>query len=175
MKIRRFAATGILVLLPALAFAQKVSYDYDKSANFSGYKTFALKEGTKVGDPLVDDRLVAAIESQLAAKGLAKNDTNPDVTVVYHTTFKEQQDISAWNTGGPYGWRWGGMGTTDVRVDQITIGTLVIDVADNANRALVWRGMGTKQVDPQASADKRDRNIKEAVQKILKNYPPKAK
>ena len=35
--------------MPALAMAQKVSYDYDKSANFTSFKTYALKDGTKVG------------------------------------------------------------------------------------------------------------------------------
>jgi hypothetical protein len=176
MKLRTAAVAGVLALVPALALAQKVSYDFDKSANFAGFKTFALKDGTKVGNPLVDDRIVAAIESELAAKGLVKDEANPDVSVVYHIAFDKQKDITAWNTGGgPYGWRWGGMGTTDVRVNEILIGTLVIDVADTAKSALVWRGMGTKQVDPQAKPDKRDKNIKEAVGKILKNYPPKAR
>ena len=31
---------------PALAVAQEVSYDYDRSANFAGFKTCAHKAGT---------------------------------------------------------------------------------------------------------------------------------
>ena len=74
-----------LALSPALLFAQKISYDYEKTANFAGFKTYALKDGTKVGQPLIDDRIVAAIEQELAAKGFTKADANPDVFVVYHT------------------------------------------------------------------------------------------
>jgi hypothetical protein len=64
-----------LVLLPALAQAQKTSFDYDKMADFAKFKTYAFKDGTKVGDPLIDKRIVTALETELAAKGLTKNDT----------------------------------------------------------------------------------------------------
>jgi hypothetical protein len=39
----------------------------------------------------------------------------------------------------------------------------------------VFRGMGVKEVDTQAKAEKRDKNITQAVNKIFKNYPPKPK
>jgi len=87
--------TGILALLlvPALVLAQKVSYDYDKTANFAAFKTYAHRDGTKVGQELIDARLVAAIDAELAAKGLTKTESNPDVFVIYHTTFEKQKDI----------------------------------------------------------------------------------
>jgi hypothetical protein len=172
-----------LMLAPALVFAQKVSYDYEKSANFAGFKTYALKEGTKVGQPLIDDRIVNAIETELAAKGLTKADANPDLYVVYHVAFDKQKDISTFSSGygggyGPYGWGWGGGwagGTTTTQVRDILVGTLVIDMADAKKNQLAWRGMGVKEVNTQAKPEKRDKSINEAVKKILKNYPPKAK
>ncbi len=171
------AAAALVVFLPALALAQKTSFDYDKTADFSKYKTYTLKDGTKVGDPLIDNRIVAAIEAELAAKGLTKNDTAPDVVAVYHVAFDKKQDITAYSTGygGGYGYRWGGGfgGTTDVRVNEILVGTLVIDAIDAAKKEVVWRGMGVKEVDVQAKADKRDKNINSAVKKIMQNFPPK--
>jgi hypothetical protein len=166
-----------IVLAPVVLAAQKTSFDYDKTANFAGFKTYALKDGKKVGDPLIDNRIVAAIESQLAAKGLTKNDAKPDITVIYHVAFDKKQDITAYSTGGgPYGYRWGGgWGTTDVRVNEILVGTLVIDIADANKGEAVWRGMGVKEVDVQAKAEKRDKNINNAVEKILKNFPPPVK
>jgi hypothetical protein len=172
-----------LMLAPALAFAQKVSYDYEKSANFAGFKTYALKDGTKVGQPLIDDRIVNAIETELAAKGLTKADANPDVYVVYHVAFDKQKDISTFSSGygggyGAYGWGWGGGwagGTTTTQVRDILVGTLVIDMADAKKNQLVWRGMGVKEVNTQAKPEKRDKSINEAVKKIFKNFPPKAK
>jgi hypothetical protein len=167
----------MLLALPGIALAQKTSFDYDKSANFASYKTYAMRDGRKVGDPLIDNRIVAAIESELAAKGFTKTETNPDLLVIYHVAFDKEQDISGYTSGaGPYGWRYGGgMQTTDLRVSEILIGTLVIDLTDAAKKEVVWRGMGVKEIDTQAKAEKRDKNINGAVAKMLKNYPPKVK
>jgi hypothetical protein len=171
----RMAMIAVLVLAPALLLAQKTSFDYDKTANFAAFKTYALKDGTKVGDPLIDGRIVAAIESELGAKGLTQTAAKPDVTVTYHIAFDKKQDITAYNTGG-MGYRWGGgWGTTDVRVNEILVGTLVIDIVDANKGDLAWRGIGVKEVDVQAKAEKRDKNIKAAVGKMLKNFPPKVK
>jgi hypothetical protein len=181
MQMRLAAAALAILLAPTLAAAQKTSYDYNKEATFATYKTYALKDGTKVGQPLIDDRIVAAIETQMAAKGFTKSD-NPDVFVVYHVAFDSQKDISTYSSGyggyGAYGWGWGGGwggGTTSTQVRDILVGTLVIDMADAAKKQVAWRGMGVKEVQTQANPEKRDKSINEAVKKIFKNYPPKIK
>jgi Domain of unknown function (DUF4136) len=51
-----------------------------------------------------------------------------------------------------------------VRVNEILVGTLVIDIADANKGEVVWRGMGVKEVDVQAKAEKRDKNINNAVE-----------
>ena len=180
---KKLAALAIAGLLwPAAMLAQKTSYDYEKAANFAAFKTFALKDGTKVGQPLIDNRIVAAIEAELATKGLTKADANPDLFVVYHMAFDKEKDISTFSSGyggyGPYGWGWGGGwagGSTHTTVRDILIGTLVIDMADAQKGQMVWRGVGEKEINTKASPDKRDKNINSAVKKILKNYPPKVK
>ena len=172
-----------MALSPALLLAQKVSYDFNKSANFASFKTYATKEGTKVGQQLIDDRIEAAIDAALASKGFTKAASNPDVYVVYHVAFDKQKDISTFSSSygggyGPYGWGWGGGwagGTTTTQVRDILIGTLVVDIADAKKGQLVWRGMGVKEVDTQAKPEKRDKSITNAVNKIFKNYPPKVK
>jgi hypothetical protein len=171
------------VLAPAMVIAQKTSHDFDKTANFAGFKTYAFKDGTKVGQPLIDDRIVAALEKELATKGLTKSEANPDVIVVYHVAFDKEKDISTYSSGygggyGPYGYGWGGgwgstTATTTVR--DILVGTMVIDIADAKKNQIAWRGMGVKEVNTPASPEKRDKSINDAVKKILKNYPPKVK
>lgn len=181
MRKRLIPAVLAIVLAPALLLAQKVSYDYNKSSNFASFKTYAQKDGTKVGQPLIDDRIVAAIDTELAAKGLTKSESNPDVIVVYHMAFDQEKDISTYSSGygggyGPYGYGWGGMGgTTSTQVRNILIGTLVIDIADAKANQMAWRGMATKEVNPQNNPEKRDKSISNAVKKIFKNYPPKVK
>ena len=171
-----FAAVVALLLTPLATLAQKTSYDFDRSANFAAYKSYTLRDGTKVGQPLVDARIAAAIDMQLTDRGLTKAD-NGELAVVYHVAIDKQKDISAWSTGGgPYGWGWGGgWGTTDVRVSEILVGTLVIDIADTKTNSVVWRGMGVKEINTNASPDKRDKSVQKAVEKIFKNFPPKPK
>ncbi len=181
MQKKLLTVLSAMLLAPALMLAQKTSYDYDKSADFKSYKTYAFKDGTNVGQPLIDSRIVAAIETQLASKGLTRADANPDVFVVYHVAFDKQKDISTYSSGGaygPYGWGWGGGwagGSTHTSVRDILVGTLVIDMADAKKNQMVWRGMGVKEVNTQANPEKRDKSINDAVKKILKNYPPKVK
>ena len=62
-----------------------------------------------------------------------------------------------------------------MRVNEILVGTMIIDIVDANKKELAWRGMGVREVDVQAKADKRDKNINSAVKKILKDFPPKAK
>ena len=179
----RVMLAALAVLVPALAMAQKTSYDYEKSADFTTYKTYAFKPGTPVGQELIDSRIVGAIETQMAAKGFTKADANPDVFVVYHMAFDKEKDISTFSSGygggyGAYGWGWGGGwagGTTTTQVRDILIGSLVIDMADAKKGQLIWRGMGVKEVNTQANPEKRDKSINNAVAKIFKNYPPKKK
>jgi hypothetical protein len=183
MRKQFVVAVLVVFLVPVLTLAQKVSYDFDKSATFTLFKTYDQKDGTKVGQPLIDERIVNAIDTELAAKGLTKSSSNPDIFVVYHVAFDKEKDISSFSSGygggyGPYGWGWGGgfnTTTTNVQVRDILVGTLVIDIADAKKGQLAWRGMGVKEVNTQANPEKRDKSINNAVKKIFKNYPPKIK
>jgi hypothetical protein len=104
----------------------------------------------------------------------------PDVFVLYHVAFDKQQDISTYSSGpiyGGYGWGWGGgwgATSTDVRVRDILVGSLAIDIVDATKGQMVWRGLGTKEIDTDAKPEKRDENINKAVAKIFRNYPPRA-
>ena len=173
-----------IVLTPALAMAQKVSYDYDKTANFASFKTYAHKDGTKVGQPLIDDRIVAAIDAEMAAKGFTKSESNPDVFVVYHVAFDKQQDISTFSCGyaggyGRYGWGYGGGWGSAARAPRRCVTSWSARSSSTWRTPrrirLAWRGMGVKEVDTQAKPEKRDKSINNAVKKIFKNYPPKEK
>ena len=58
-------------------------------------------------------------------------------------------------------------------VREILVGTLAIDVVDARRQQVVWRGLGTKEVDTDAKAEERDKTISKAVTKIMRHYPPK--
>src|SRR5215471_21144634 len=152
-RVRVLVVLGAMLVAPALLLAQKVTYDFDKNEDFTKFKTYAMKDGTPVGQKLIDDRIVDAIHSAMLAKGFTKAESDPDVFVVYHVAFDKQKDISSYSSGyggggyGPYGWGWGGgfnSTTTNTQVRDILIGTLVVDMADAKKKEVVWRGMAVK-------------------------------
>lgn len=158
------------------------SYDYDKNAVFTKYKTYAFGEATaKLGINQLDkDRITAAIDKEMAARGYSKSE-NPDLIVDIHVRLKEGQTATATSTGTgmyrPWGYGYGGgFTTTHIDVDNYIEGTLFINVADNAEQKLIWQGRGTKTIDESASPSKRETNINKAVTMIFQKYPvPKPK
>ena len=157
IKAMRLCLTALmLAVLPALAFAQKTTYDFDKDVNFASIHTYALKEGTPAGNPLIDKRLVDAIQSQLAAKGLKVDEANPDVWVVYHVSVDKKKELSGYTSGygayGGYGWRYGGgMTTTNMQVNEILVGTLIIDMASRRQRPWSGEASGSRRSTPARS------------------------
>src|ERR1700737_3970921 len=69
-----FASVGIALLFATASFAQQVKTDYDRSADFSQYKTYSW-EKVKQKDPLFVDRIKEAVNADLTAKGLTPVDS----------------------------------------------------------------------------------------------------
>ena len=107
MRISAVLCTAGLMLLARGAAAQDVNYDYDQRANFAAYRTYAWVGGTTLADDLNHARIVAAVDRQLAAKGLARVDStgNPDVLVVYRVGLSQDLEINGYDNrwAVPYG------------------------------------------------------------------------
>lgn len=180
-------ATTLLLLAATATVAQDVRYDFDRDKDFSKYKTYkwvTINGGDQINE-LTAKQLTAAIDAELAKKGLRKTDAdNADLYVGYQTAVGTEKQYTAYNTGWGYGPGWGvgwygygGMATTTTygSTSTVYIGHLDLSIYDSAQKQLVWRGSASKTLDPKASADKKQKNIQKGVAKLLKNYPPKAK
>jgi hypothetical protein len=167
MRIATFATLGGLTLLGTILSAQSVTYDFDRSANFTRFKTYTWVRGTDLNDQLNHQRIMRAVDAQLAARGFSKVEAagNPDVLVAYHASFDRNLQINAFGSGPRIGMRSG-----TATVEEIVVGTLAVDMMDAQTRSIVWRGMATKELDARASPDK-EKGINKAAEKIFKNYP----
>ena len=174
MRIPAFVTAATLAMLGTVTFAQNVTYDFDRTADFSSFKRYAWVRGTTVNDPLNHKRIVGAVDAQLAMRGmtLVARDANPDVLVAYHASFDKNLQITGFSSGWG-GYRFAGSRSGSARAEEITVGTLAVDVVNATTGMIVWRGMATKDVDVNAKPEKRDKNINKAAEKIFKNYPPK--
>jgi hypothetical protein len=173
MKTARLLATLALAITSATASAQSISYDYAKGTNFSRFKSYAWVRGTNLQDELNHQRIVSAVDAQLAAKGLSKVESSgsPDMLVAYHASFDRDVQIQAFSSDFG-GWRFGNRSGT-ARSEQIITGTLVVDLVDAKSESMLWRGVASKEIDTKASPEKRDKNMNKAAEKLFKNYPPK--
>lgn len=178
-------ASLLLGVIPAVA--QDVRYDFDKDKDFSKYKTYkwvTIKDADQP-DELTARQMVAALDAELAKKGLTKTDSDSAALYIgYQTAVGTEKQFTTYNTGWGYGPGWGrgwygygGMATTTTygSTSTIYVGQLDLSMYDSAQKQLVWRGVATKTLDPKAKPDKKQKNITKAVQKLLKNYPPKTK
>jgi hypothetical protein len=175
MRIATWIGTAGLALLGSAAAAQDIAYDYDRSVDFAAFHTYAWVRGTVLNDELNHRRIVAAVDSQLKLKGLrlvAAADS-ADVLVAYHASFNRDLEIRGFSSGWG-GYRFGGNRSGSARVDHILVGTLIVDLVEARGRTIVWRGSATKEIDVDASPERRERNIHRAVERIFKNYPPKS-
>jgi hypothetical protein len=185
MKRLHFVWMAVLFVIANMAFAQDVRYNFDKAADFSKYKTYkwvAIKGANQLDD-LIDKQIKDSLDAELAAKGLSKVDgDNADLFIGYQTAIGQEKQFTSYNTDWGYGGGWyrGGWygptgGMTTGQTSTIYTGQLALDMYDSKDRDLVWRGVASKTLDPKAKPEKREKNLKKAAAKLLKNYPPKAK
>src|ERR1700712_967348 len=109
MKKRCFIWIFSMLMISASAFGQDVRYNFDKDTNFSKFKTYrwvAIKDAKPV-DALTDKQIKAALDAQLATKGLSKVEgDNADVFVAYQAAIGSEKQFTSFNSGWGYGPGW---------------------------------------------------------------------
>jgi len=161
------------------AYTQEVRYNYDRTTNFSSYKTYHWIDlpgpGGAIPDRLIDADIKRAIDEQLTQKGLTRVEKGGDLTVAYHAILREEKGInlSALGTGnGPWGWSGFSSGTVTGQTSTITSGTLLVDFYDSTKRQLVWRGDATKSLNLKRDPEKNYKDLQKSMAKLFRNYPP---
>ena len=77
----------------------------DSQADFAKYKTYTFSEDAlKLPvEQLNRDRIIKAVETEMAAKGFTKSESNPDMLVDLNVKTVQRTEATATNTGGMYG------------------------------------------------------------------------
>src|SRR5215510_13762216 len=167
MRVPRIIAVFAWILFATtFAFAHKVRVDYDHSVNFSKYKTFMWAEKPQTENPLMDDRIVSAVNAQLSAKGLEPVTTNADLSVRTTSSIRENHVVSTFYDG----WGWGGPGWATTYVDTYFEGTIAVDLFDTASEKAIWRGVSTGSISDKA--DKASRKNSKLIAEMFESYPP---
>ncbi len=157
----------LLTVVPC-AFAQKVRVEFDQAADFSQYRTFAIRGGQlnskypELNNELIKKRIETDIEHALTARGLVMVSGRSDINVRYHFGAARKVETERY----PAGWR--GWGTRVVKVPYAE-GTLVVDLHDAGTRSLVWRGIANEE---KSDPSKIEGKLDDMVRKAIAKYPP---
>lgn len=179
-------------LLAACATGFKATHDHDSSHDFSPYKTFAwisanpMKVGSSVQspNPLLEPRIMRAVEADLAAKGYEQVGDAETADFVLSFTVGSRDKIKVNNTyptmsvgyatAYPSHWGWGASYyccARDTEVRQYTTGILAIDVFDVEEKRPVWHGVASKTIN-ESDRKNIEATVKAAVDAILAGFPP---
>jgi Domain of unknown function (DUF4136) len=165
---------GLVLFLTNSSFAQQVKTDYDRTANFSQYKTFSW-EKVQTADPLWVGRIKAAVDAALAAKGWTQVESGGDISIVAIEMNRNHQTLNTFydDFGGGFRWRgFGGFGESTTTPETYTVGTLVVDLFDAKTKDLVWRGVSSGMLSDKSN--KNIENLNRGVHKLFQHFPPDA-
>jgi len=118
------------------------------------------------GNPFFEERLQAAVEKQLATRGVEKTSATPGLLLYYRASVAQRVDAYSADLKDGY--------CNECQPSVFDEGTIVIDLVDARSNTLVWRGWAEDSfegaIDNQQLMEKQ---IDSAVARILQRLPPK--
>ena len=125
-----------------------IKYSYDTKTKFADQKSYAWAPFSSLSQPdhLLETNVHDLADPILAQKGFTKVSEPSDLVI----TMNYESDIY----NGQNGYR---------------LRMLSLNIYKTENRELVWRGTAFGTIDTDAASD----DLKQAVQGILSNFPPK--
>ena len=185
-----FRATIALVavaLITACASPVKIHSDYDRSIDFSQYKTYGYYTPMGIENPnyssLLGQMFRDAIDAQMQPRGYVLSD-NPDLLINVSARLEDKIRVTTMSDpmyGGYYGYRddlydpWGGYGYgTSTHVSQYTEGTVNVDMVDVQQKRMIWEGVAIGRVNEKEKNDELRADIMSGVAEMFENYPFRA-
>jgi len=181
--LRRVAAACplLIFLLPFVPqlVAQKIKIEYEKTTDFSKFKTYAWVPGTPVFDPQMDAYIQNRLVEVLRRSGMIEAAVNAaDVLVTYHAALSTDLNVGtaldptfAASGGTPIAghsiWE-----TTATGGTHVTKGSIAFEILDRVAKRPVW--IGTAKHTVSDVHHERWNDVEKALDKLLRHFPPKS-
>jgi Domain of unknown function (DUF4136) len=165
-----------LALLSACATVN-AGADFEPGVRLDQYRTFDWGGGDSlpVGDPRLDNnpffdsRVRAAVELELAARGLKRVTVSPDLLVHYHASVRQRVDVIRADEGRGYSSPRDGKSEMVLEYEE---GTLIVDVAEPKAKAILWRGWSQTDVGGLLENPREmEKRIRESVRLMMLKFP----
>jgi hypothetical protein len=180
-KLAAIVIAGLSALLQVGCSTMQVETDHDPDFDFTPLKTYAWMSGSDktADDPkeprsLVGDRIRAAIEKDLGAKGYRRVESQmADFLVAFRVGMRDVAEVDPmddfYEASGGVGW-WTGERRTFY---QFTEGSLEIDLINPKAKKLIWRGIARCEISKNVDPEEREKRVNKAVGRLLEGFPPK--
>jgi len=179
---RTVLAWIIAVMLAPQVVAQKVKVGYDKSTDFSKYRSYTwAKPQMPVTRPLLYETVVGTIDQELHKKGIERTEQDGDLILITAGGMEYGSNLPAGTPilpvyGGPppdmNATMWTGANPSSVASGPIVAkGTLVLELVDRSQNKVIWNGIVTRTFDP----EQKNKGLvlaQKAIVKLLKGFPP---
>lgn len=182
----------LVAILCTSHFYAQVTSDYDKTVDFTKYKTFSFEGWQDNSDQLVNDldkkRILDSFGAEFSSRNLQYVEQGGDMIVTLYFAIDQKTSQTAytnyhgdmgygggWGYGYGRGWGYGmGMGTATTTYSEnvYDVGTFVVDVYDGESKKLVWEGISRKTINQ--NPKKREKTIPKGVKKLMKKFPIQA-
>ena len=172
--MKNFKVIVILVLITSCA-PIRVNYDFDKTTDFTQYKTYNYYSDMKTGLSELDTkRFLDVLDLQMKAKGFILTDI-PDFFIDIKSSDIQAAQRNTVGVGlGGGGRNVGGGVSIGIPIGQAGINRQVtIDFVDENAKQLFWQAVGEYNFNPNAAVEKREAQINAIIEKVLTEYPPK--
>lgn len=184
--LKVISALIIISLMAACASSTNIKSDYDRSIDFSQYKTYGYYSPMGIENPnyssLLGQMFRDAIDAQMLQRGYVKS-PNPDLLFNVSARMEDKTRVTTMSNpgmyGGYYGYRggmydpWGGYGYgTSTHVSQYTEGTVNIDMVDPKLKRMLWEGVAIGKVQDKNKNLRQD--IMTGVAEMFEGYPFRA-
>jgi Domain of unknown function (DUF4136) len=172
-------AVLVLVFAPQVDAKKKVDIVYDKTVDFSRYKTYAWVQGFPVIDPRIDQYIIHSVDDVLRRSGLTQTKVSEaDLVVTYNAA--RDSDLSVGTaldptyaaTGGvPVSgssiWQTSGTGGGSTQVHK---GSLNFEILDRKANRPIWSGTAKDSVSDKPGDHWSQ--VQKALDDLFHDYPP---
>jgi len=131
----------------------------DKQIDFSALKTYAWEKGQESFDPTSHKAIVAAIDTELAKLGLAKQADKGDVLVRYHSVGRTGVDLKNQKKGES--------------APLYDVGKVAVELLGGQTFKRVWQATTEERLSKDPSA--REVEIQRAIARVFGVYPGRKK
>ena len=135
----------------------EVKTTVDKKFDFKALKTYSWEKGQESADPVSHKSVVAAVDAEMAALGLTRQDGKSDVRVRYHAVGRTDVDLKNKIKDGT--------GPTS------EVGKLQVELLGGTSFKRIWQATTEERLSQDPAV--RDTDIRRAVARLFTAYPGK--